>query len=310
MRRNRVLICLLIFVIVFSCGPGRVTKEKPKVAFSFDDGSTKDVLSYTDEEWNAMIRRQLKARGLQAVWYVKGKGLDNEEGKELLKNWDEEGHIIANHTYSHYNYNNPSIDFTRFSNDIKKCDALINGFGNYSQLFRFPYLKSGATRESRDSMRTFLEERGFRQGWITIDASDWYINSRMIRQMKKDPGMDISGFREYYLDHILDRAKYYNDLSVEINGRQICHTLLLHFNLTSALFLDDLIEKFEREGWEIINYTEAVKDPVYNNLPDVMPAEQSLIWLMAKETGKYEVRLRYPGEDGEYEREKMDKSGL
>ncbi len=310
MRTNRVLICLFIFMIIFSCGPGRDTKEKPKVAFSFDDGSTKDILSHANEEWNAMIRRQLKERGLQAVWYVKGNGLDNEEGKELLKKWDEEGHIIANHTYSHYNYNNPAIDFTRFSNDILKCDTLISGFGNYRKLFRFPYLKSGSTRESRDSMRTFLEQRGFRQGWVTIDASDWYINSRMIRKMKKDTATDISGFREYYLDHIMDRAKYYNDISVEINGRQICHTLLLHFNLTSAMFLGDLIERFERDGWEVIDYTEAVKDPVYNKLPDVMPAEQSLIWLMAKETGKYEKRLRYPGEDGEYEREKMDKSGL
>jgi len=41
-----------------------------------------------------------------------------------------------------------------------------------------------------------------------------------------------------------------------------------------------------------------------------MPAEQSLIWMQAKETGLYDNQLRYPGEDGEYEKEKMDKLGL
>jgi hypothetical protein len=41
-----------------------------------------------------------------------------------------------------------------------------------------------------------------------------------------------------------------------------------------------------------------------------MPAEQSLIWSLAKQTGQYDNKLRYPGEDGEYEKDKMDKLGL
>ena len=74
--------------------------------------------------------------------------------------------------------------------------------------------------------------------------------------------------------------------------------------------MNDLIERFKREGWNIENYNEALKDPIYNELPSSMPAEQSLIWLLAKQSGQCDNKLRYPGEDGKYEKDKMDKLGL
>ena len=46
---------------------------------------------------------------------------------------------------------------------------------------------------------------------------------------------------------------------------------LLHINLTSALFLSDLIEKFKKEGWIIENYSSARDDKVYNEVPSTMP---------------------------------------
>lgn len=39
-----------------------------------------------------------------------------------------------------------------------------------------------------------------------------------------------------------------------------------------------------------------------------MPAEQSLIWMQANLKGGFE--LRHPGEDSQYEKDKMDKLGL
>lgn len=309
---NTIYTFLLLSILSITWGKDTPKEEKPKptIAFSFDDGSTNDILSYKNEEWNSMIREQLKANDIKAVWFVCAEGLDNEKGKYLLEQWDEAGHMIANHTYNHHNFNSPNMSCESFLSDIKKCDSLINGYTNYEKTFRFPYLKSGETIEKRDNMRAALNQIGYQQGWVTIDASDWYVNSRLIKQLKQDPDMDISGFRDFYLEHIFERAQYYNNLSLEINKRQVKHTVLLHFNLTTALFLGDLIEKFKKEGWEIANYSEAIKDPIYKELPDAMPAEQSLIWLQAKATGDYEDKLRYPGEDSSYEEEKMDRLGL
>ena len=81
----------------------------------------------------------------------------------------------------------------------------------------------------------------------------------------------------------------------------IKHTLLLHHNYINALFLDELISFFKVKGWDIVNAGDAFKDEVFTKEPDILPAGESIIWALAKETGKYENMLRYPGEDSEYE---------
>jgi hypothetical protein len=42
----------------------------------------------------------------------------------------------------------------------------------------------------------------------------------------------------------------------------------------------------------------------------IVPAGESLIWALAKESGRFQDRLRYPGEDGVYEEPKMNTLGL
>jgi hypothetical protein len=86
--------------------------------------------------------------------------------------------------------------------------------------------------------------------------------------------------------------------------------LLLHHNLAAALFLDDLIQHFKDNGWEVIDAMEAYKDEIYLEEPDYIPAGESLIWALAKKSGRFNSVLRYPAEDGEYEKPFMDKLGL
>jgi hypothetical protein len=60
----------------------------------------------------------------------------------------------------------------------------------------------------------------------------------------------------------------------------------------------------------LANAQTAYQDPVFSNAPRIVPAGESLIWAMAKESGKFEGKLRYPGETGEYEKDKLDRLGL
>jgi len=86
--------------------------------------------------------------------------------------------------------------------------------------------------------------------------------------------------------------------------------MLLHHNLAAALFLDDLIQHFKDNGWEVIDADIAYKDKIYNKLPTNIPAGESLIWALARQSGRFEKVLRYPAEDGGYEKPFMDKLGL
>jgi hypothetical protein len=60
-------------------------------------------------------------------------------------------------------------------------------------------------------------------------------------------------------------------------------------------------------GWGVIDAEEAFSDKVLTRQPDTVPVGQSLIWAMAKETGKFEVRLRYSDEDDVYEKPVLDR---
>ena len=299
-------------IILLSClfAINLFPQEKSSVCFTFDDGNPKDILQYDNEVWNKMILDQLTERDLQAVLFVCGRNLDNEDGKKILERWDKAGHIIANHTYSHFNYNNPKNDFEKYRDDILRCDSLISGYKNFQKYFRFPMLKAGETREKRDSISAFLQRTGYKNGYVTIDNSDWFINLRMIKFMGEHPDSSIEKYKKYYIEHLIDRAKYYDDIAYKLLGRRVKHTLLLHHNLTSALFLNELMEAFEKEGWELIDADEAFTDPIFEMIPDIVPAGESIIWSLAKASGKFEDELRYPAEDSPYEEERMNKLGL
>jgi len=171
-------------------------------------------------------------------------------------------------------------------------------------------LKAGEAGEKRDSINTFLKRTGYINGYVTINNSDWFINSRMIKFMEENPGASIENYKQYYIEHLIDRAKYYDEIAYKFLGRRVKHTLLLHHNLTSALFLHDLMMAFEKEGWELIDAEDVFTDPVYEMIPDIVPAGESLIWGLARESGKFDDVIRYPAEDSPYEEEKMNKLGL
>jgi hypothetical protein len=117
-------------------------------------------------------------------------------------------------------------------------------------------------------------------------------------------------YRDYYLAHIWDRTQYYDRLAKDVTGKEIKHTLLIHHNLLNALFLGDLIKMYRAKGWKVVNLEAVLSEPTLSVQTSTLPAGESLIWSMAKESGKFEDRLRYPGENDTYEKPEMDRLGL
>lgn len=300
-----VIINVVVTIFLSSCG-----NESPKVAITFDDGSTANMPGYKNSVWNQMILDKLAEVNLKSIFFIKGRNLDNKLGKSIIISWNDQEHIIANHTYNHPYFNSKKLTTADFKYELLKNDSLIRDYSNFKPYFRFPYLKEGNSKEKIEGFRQILEKYNYRNGHVSIDASDWYVNSRMVDKLKSHSLADIEPYKDFYLKHILNRAEFYDSLSTLLTGRKIKHVLLLHHNLAAALFLDDLIEKFESEGWEVIDAAEAYEDEIYNREPNIVPAGESLIWALAKESGKFEEVLRYPGEDSRYEKEKMDELGL
>ncbi|WP_394747507.1 polysaccharide deacetylase family protein [Spongiimicrobium salis] len=292
--------------------PKKATIVQPTVSFTFDDGNTSDILDFPFEEWNSRILSHLEKEQLKAVFFVTGRNKLDKKGQFLLESWNAKGHKIANHSYSHPNFNSPKNTASLFEIELKKTDAIISKYSNAIPLFRFPYLKEGQHKTKVDSIRNILAQNNYTNGYVTIDASDWYVNQRLIGRIKKVgfKNAEITKYKDFYIGHILERAQYYEKLSYEINGRHIPHTLLLHHNLTSALFLGDLIAAFKEKGWNVINAADAFQDDLFKTSPKSDFAGESLIYALAKQSGKYQQSLRYPAEDSRYEKDKMSGLGL
>jgi peptidoglycan/xylan/chitin deacetylase (PgdA/CDA1 family) len=283
----------------------------PQVALTFDDPQTEEDAGLGWQAVNHGILSVLAEQKIKSILFVCGKRVDSTAGAELVAEWDRSGHLIGNHSYSHLNFNSSSdgekgdgVTLAQFESDALKNEPLIRGYGNFRRLFRYPFFKEGDTAEKRDGMRPFLRERGYRIGRATIDASDWAIDARMANRVKP-ASADLTGYRDFFLDHIWQRAQFYKSLAAQMK-LAVRHTVVLHHNALNAMFLGDLIAMFRTNGWAVIDAEYAYQDEIYDRQPKTLPSGESLIWALAKETGRFEKELRYPGEDDVYENPRMD----
>jgi peptidoglycan/xylan/chitin deacetylase (PgdA/CDA1 family) len=281
--------------------------QAAEIAFTFDDPTTDGGAYLKWNELNERILGTLAKHKIKSVLFVCGKRVDSSAGRQLITTWDHQGHLIGNHSYSHLFFNqNEKVTLTEFQADAVKNESVIRDYAHFTKLFRYPFFKEGDTVEKRDGMCSFLKEHGYRIGRATIDASDWAISRRLEKRAEEDPRADLRGYRDFFLEHIWERAQFYDSLARRVLSSPVRHTVLLHHNLLNALFVEDLIAMFVKKEWKPIDAEYAYKDSVYERQPKILPAGESLIWALAKETGRFENELRYPGEDDVYENPRMD----
>lgn len=279
---------------------------RPQLALTMDDPALNLQSNLKWQDANARILKAIAARNVRAALFVCGMRVDDPEGAKLIGAWDQAGHRIGNHSYSHLAYMERT-SYADFAVDVLKNEKIIAPYQNRGpQLFRYPFLKEGDTAEKRDKFRALLKERGYRVGHVTIDASDWYVNQRLVHRWETQPNFSIAAYRDYLIAHLLDRAAFYRQLAIDLLGRDIRHTLLMHFNALNAMVLPDVMAAFESAGWQWVDASLAFEDSVFQSQPKIVPAGESLVWALAKESGRFGDRLRYPGEDDVYERPKMD----
>ncbi len=97
-----------------------------ELSLTFDDFDISDSVLLSAQERNQKILNTLdQSEGLQTTLFVIGKHVDSERGQSLLKEWDQHGHTIANHTYSHFDYGSSEIKDSQFSNDLLQAEPLL-----------------------------------------------------------------------------------------------------------------------------------------------------------------------------------------
>ncbi|AQR62119.1 hypothetical protein BZG35_11040 [Brevundimonas sp. LM2] len=308
--RRQVLTGLAAGSAVVLAGGARAysPSDGPRFAITLDDFRFEDGPGLTGAQRHRAILDALDAGGIQAAGLITGRHVDNPAASAHLAAWSEAGHAIGNHTYSHASFGRAEPG--DLGGEIDQTAVLISAHPTWRPWFRFPYLAEGRTPTLRDRFRADLRQRDLHNAYVTIDASDWYVNQRLQARLAHDPGADVTPYGDYLIAHLLDRARFYDGLARDVLGSSPPHTLLLHHMLTTALFLPRILEAFRLAGWTAIDADVAYADPVYRSQPDIAPCANSLIWQLAKADGRFDARLRSPGEDGPYEAAAMDARGL
>jgi peptidoglycan/xylan/chitin deacetylase (PgdA/CDA1 family) len=284
-----------------------VALSAQSVALTFDDGFNPRTQAQA-KAWNAAMLRTLAQEGVSAALFPAGRSVDSAEGLALVRAWGDHGHRVGNHTYSHQSLAAATTSLAAFEADVLRNEALLKSSPGWTPRLRFPFLKEGDTAEKRDGFRAWMSAHGYRPAPVSIDASDWYYSVRFQEAETRAPGALTAKFRRAYLDHLWDRATYYDGLARRVLGRSPKHVLLLHTNAINAAFLSDVIHLFRSRGWTLISPEEAFADPLYELRPTALPAGESLLWSLAKQRGV--EGLRYPAEDDVYEQPILEAAGL
>jgi len=244
------------------------------VALTFDDGpSLAATPLLSPQSRNDAMLAALAKHGVQAALFVTaGFGIVRPEGLALAQAWGLAGHVIANHTMTHPDLDNPAVTLAQYQQEVLDCDRVIAALPGYQKWFRFPYLREGGTPGKREGMRAFLSEHGYRNAHVTLDTADWRMNGELVAALEKDPRADIEPFRQAYLEQVRQRALAYRELAQRLQGRDIPHVALLHHNLINALWLDDVIGLFLDMGWTIATPAHAYGARVYQLAPKPAPA--------------------------------------
>ena len=286
---------------------GALSLAAQALTLTFDDGPNRvQTPLLSPDARNAAILKALAVAKVQAIVFANGiDGGDTPKGRAALAAWGEAGHRVGNHTYSHLRL----VDLPAFTADFQRCDAMIRALPGYTKLFRFPYLKEGATLDVRDGMRKVLAEAGYRNAHVTIPTFDWLIDERLRSRLRSDPHADLEPYRTYYVEDVLEQADRARALALQLTGREVKRVMLLHHSLLNALFLGDLIRALRANGWTLVSPLEAYADPLYRQEPRTLDTGTSLLKTLAHERGLLSGPV---GLDAAYEQEKarLRRAGL
>ncbi len=157
-----------------------------KAYLTFDDGPNNSV---TTEVLDVLRRYNIKA-----TFFMVGTLIEENSG--VARRVYDEGHFLANHSYSH-KYSELYADTDAFMNQINHVHELIvgvTGNPNYPKICRFPggSYNSGPYGEIKQECKIKLEENGYRHcDWNALTGDSEQVNPSgeyIMSRMKKTVG--------------------------------------------------------------------------------------------------------------------------
>ena len=287
-----VLLAIILFAFVRSesgasetvAGSASMALSDKRIAFSFDDAPRDPGAFLEPDERPELLVEALKTAGIeQAAFFINpGRITDHDNDAADIAAYARAGHVLANHTAGHSKLS--AVPTGEFLADIDAAAIWLENQPNHRPWFRFPFLDEGGTnRAKRDAVRLGLKKRGLMNGYVTVDASDWYVEDLAIEAAEAGKRMDWNALRDLFVESYVQSANFSDDLARRTLGRAPVQVVLLHETDLAAMFVDDLAAALRADGWTIVTADEAYRDPIAFMEPDVDFADGTRTQMLAAE---------------------------
>ncbi len=197
-----------------------------------------------------------------------------DELRRILFLWLGRGADLGNHTATHPSLNTTSVQ--DYESNIGEGEtvlrAAVEKFGKKLEFFRYPFLQTGASAESKRAIAEFLQTRGYRNAPVTFDDADYdfaraYIDPKMRDRVKRE-----------FLPYLESVIAFFEQRSVEVVGREFPQILLLHASQMNADTMPETLAMFRRRGYRFVSLHEALRDDAYK-LPENYVGAGGFSWI-------------------------------
>jgi peptidoglycan/xylan/chitin deacetylase (PgdA/CDA1 family) len=269
------------------------SKADKQICLTFDELPAARSFGEIDREAvNYLLLDALKRHEVKATGFVVGDQID--DSFDILGRWLNAGHTLGNLTWSGQDYN--SLGPEQFIADILKgaeaLEPMLEGFGQKTRYFRFPYLHYGDVLEKRRAVTNFIDDQGYTVCPASVVPEDYLYNLQLTKLGKTPDSAKFEQLMNDYINHVLDELERVERLAQNIAGRPISQILLLRANRLNAVYLDELIMALKAAGYGFVTLDRALKDKIYTQTeayyglkglgyldmiaqsnPDLLPAE-------------------------------------
>lgn len=277
---NRFLLASLIMLLAYPYAVSAKNDDKIRIAITVDDLPWHSDLppGVTRQQVAKSIIKSLKDADAPKVYgFINAQYLDTDPLlSEVYTDWRAAGFPLGNHTWSHANLNDLSVD--AYVEEITKNETALVKYskGMDWHWFRFPYLVEGKEADKRNAVRAELAKRGYHIAAVTMSFADYAWNPPYARCMAKQDVDAIKLLERNYLIVAADAIEQSHVMSRALYGRDIPYVLLMHIGAFDAHMFPKLLAMYKAKKVKLITLDEAEKDPVYaSDFNPSLPAEPS-----------------------------------
>lgn len=195
--------------------------------------------------------------------------------------WLDAGIDLGNHTYSHLNIHNTTVE--TWLADLDKGETftrpVLKKRGKTLRYFRHPYLFLGETPEKKAAMAEGIAARGYTVAPVTLDNNDWMFAA--VYRKAEAAGDEALKTRigEAYVVHMATVLDFFEPYSAELTGgREPAQVLLLHANSLNRDWYPKIHALYLARGYRFVSLDQTLKDPIYGR-PDTYVRRAGISWL-------------------------------